>query len=62
MASLAKHAKSGTSALDQINDLHAGMLGIVGSDMHMQPMAPYADPTTNTIWFYTKTTPNSCEP
>ena len=38
----------------QIDDLHAGMLGIDGSGMHMQPMAPFADPTTNTIWFYTK--------
>jgi general stress protein 26 len=40
---------------NQINDIHAGMLGIDGADMHMQPMAPHADPTTNTIWFYTKT-------
>jgi general stress protein 26 len=40
---------------DQINKVHAGMLGIDGVDMHMQPMAPHADPTTNTIWFYTKT-------
>ena len=40
---------------DQINDIHAGMLGLSGVDMHMQPMAPNVDPTTNTIWFYTKT-------
>src|SRR6195952_1686732 len=40
---------------NQINDIHAGMLGVSGADMHMQPMAPHADPTTNTIWFYTKT-------
>jgi general stress protein 26 len=40
---------------DQINDIHAGMLGLSGVDMHMQPMAPHVDPTTNTIWFYTKT-------
>jgi general stress protein 26 len=40
---------------EQINAVHAGMLGIDGFDMHMQPMAPHADPTTNTIWFYTKT-------
>ena len=39
---------------DQVDAIHAGMLGIDGSDMHMQPMAPFADPTTNTIWFYTK--------
>ncbi len=40
---------------EQIDAVHAGMLGIDGIDMHMQPMAPHADPTTNTIWFYTKT-------
>jgi general stress protein 26 len=40
---------------DQINDVHAGMLGLTNVDMHMQPMAPHADSTTNTIWFYTKT-------
>jgi general stress protein 26 len=39
---------------DQVNDIHAGMLGVDGVDMHMQPMAPHADPKTNTIWFYTK--------
>ncbi|WP_454851397.1 pyridoxamine 5'-phosphate oxidase family protein [Rhizobium binxianense] len=40
---------------DQIGDIPAGMLGLAGIDMHMQPMAPHADPTTNTIWFYAKT-------
>ncbi|TCS00645.1 pyridoxamine 5'-phosphate oxidase family protein [Rhizobium sp. BK418] len=40
---------------DQINDIHAGMLSLAAVDMHMQPMAPNVDPTTNTIWFYTKT-------
>lgn len=40
---------------DEIDDIHAGMLGLEGGHMHMQPMAPFADPTTNTIWFFTKT-------
>ena len=40
---------------EQVNAVHAGMLGLDGAEMHMQPMAPHADPTTNTIWFYTKT-------
>ncbi|MGO8542923.1 hypothetical protein AB9F44_33990, partial [Rhizobium leguminosarum] len=31
---------------DQVNGVHAGMLGISGMDMHMQPMAPHADPNT----------------
>ncbi len=39
---------------DEIASIHAGMLGIEGSHMHMQPMAPNADPKTKTIWFYTK--------
>eukprot|EP01035_Chromulina_nebulosa_P005117 gene5117-6932_t len=39
---------------EEIDDIHAGMLGIEGSPAHMQPMAPFADPKTNTIWFFTK--------
>lgn len=40
---------------DEIDHIHAGMLGLMGSDMHMQPMAPNADRKRNMIWFYTKT-------
>ncbi|MDO5896699.1 MULTISPECIES: pyridoxamine 5'-phosphate oxidase family protein [unclassified Agrobacterium] len=40
---------------DEINSVHAGMLGLEGLHAHMQPMAPHADPKTNTIWFFTKT-------
>lgn len=36
---------------DEINSVHAGMLGLEGLHSHMQPMAPHADPKTNTIWF-----------
>jgi general stress protein 26 len=40
---------------DEINNIHAGMLGLEGGHMHFQPMAPNADPKTGTIWFFTKT-------
>ena len=39
---------------DEIDAVHAGMLGLEGSSMHMQPMAPHVDRKTNTIWFFTK--------
>ena len=40
---------------DEIDKIHAGMLGIENSGLLMQPMAPQTDRKTNTIWFYTKT-------
>ena len=40
---------------DEIDRIHAGMLGIEGSGMHMQPMAPQLDRQTGTIWFFTRT-------
>lgn len=40
---------------DEIERIHAGMLGVVGSGLHMQPMAPQLDRETATIWFFTKT-------
>ena len=40
---------------DEINGIHAGMLGIEGAHMHFQPMAPNVDSEANTIWFYTRT-------
>ncbi|MGQ2967732.1 MAG: pyridoxamine 5'-phosphate oxidase family protein [Allorhizobium sp.] len=39
---------------EEIDDVHAGMLGLVGSDLLMRPMAPQADRSTHIIWFYTK--------
>ncbi|GHC63792.1 pyridoxamine 5'-phosphate oxidase family protein [Limoniibacter endophyticus] len=39
---------------DEIEDVHAGMLGIEGSHMHMQPMAPFIEKETGSIWFYTR--------
>lgn len=38
---------------DQIDGVHAGMLGIEGEGA-MQPMAPELDRATKTIWFFTK--------
>lgn len=38
----------------EIDAIHAGMLGIEGAPMHMQPMAPHADPKTNTVWFFSR--------
>lgn len=40
---------------DEIDDIHAGMLGVEESGQHMQPMAPYVEKETNSIWFFTKT-------
>lgn len=39
---------------DEIDGVHAGMLGLTGSDLLMRPMAPQCDRTTNTIWFFTR--------
>lgn len=40
---------------DILDESHAGMLGVQDSGQHMQPMAPYVEKETNSIWFYTKT-------
>lgn len=40
---------------DEMADVHAGMLGLLGADVLMRPMAPQADRSTHTIWFFTKT-------
>lgn len=40
---------------DEIDKIHAGMLGIEGAHMHMQPMSPQLDRQTATIWFFTRT-------
>lgn len=39
---------------DELEDVQAGMLGVVGSGQHMQPMAPQLDPAEKSIWFFTK--------
>lgn len=40
---------------DVLGDVHAGMLGVEGSGQHMQPMAPFIEKETNSIWFFTRT-------
>ena len=56
MASLTEAREAPARQLwDEIAEIHAGMLGISGDHGHMQPMAPHADPKTNTIWFFTRT-------
>lgn len=39
---------------DELGDVHAGLLGIVGSDQHLQPMAHHVDREGRTLWFLTK--------
>lgn len=39
---------------EQLDDIHAGMLGVEGSGQHMQPMAPQLDRDANIIWFYSR--------
>lgn len=43
-----------TQLLDEIDETHAGMLGVEGSGLHMQPMAPQLDRDAGIIWFFTK--------
>ena len=40
-----------TKLWTRLDDQRAGMLGIDETGMHMQPMTPYAEPDTNTVWF-----------
>jgi general stress protein 26 len=56
MASLTEAREAPERQLwDEIGKIHAGMLGIQGSQMHFQPMSPNVDRKTSTIWFFTKT-------
>ena len=51
-------SKTKNDPLQQIWDLmdgvHAGILGVQDSGQHMQPMAPFVEKESNSIWFYTK--------
>jgi general stress protein 26 len=40
---------------DVLGDVHAGMLGVEESGQHMQPMAPFVEKESNSIWFFTRT-------
>lgn len=39
---------------DEIEGIHAGMLGVEGSGQHMQPMAPQLDRESGSLWFFTR--------
>jgi len=39
---------------DEIDDVHAVMLGIPSTGQHMQPMAPMAAREENRVWFFTR--------
>lgn len=55
MADLAKAKNDPLQQLwDVMEDVHAGMLGVEKSGQHMQPMAPFIEKETNTVWFYTR--------
>ena len=36
---------------DEIDDVRVGMLGLTGSDQHLQPMTAYTDREANALWF-----------
>jgi general stress protein 26 len=40
---------------DEIKKIRYGMLGLVGSLEHYQPMSAFCEPDTNDIWFFTRT-------
>lgn len=55
MADLAKAKNDPLQQLwDVMEDVHAGMLGVEELGQHMQPMAPFIEKETNTVWFYTR--------
>lgn len=54
MADLEKAARRPEEQLwKQLAETHAGMLGVQGSGLHMQPMAHIQDDTPRTLWFFT---------
>lgn len=39
---------------DELDKVHAVMLGLEGMPDHMQPMAPFGDPAGERIWFFSR--------
>ncbi|GGC95373.1 pyridoxamine 5'-phosphate oxidase family protein [Aquisalinus flavus] len=39
---------------DELEDVHAVMLGLLCNRDHMQPMAPFADPENGKVWFFSR--------
>jgi general stress protein 26 len=55
MADLDKTRSAAVEQLwDELDKVHAGMLGVEGSGQHMQPMAPQLDPEGRRIWFFSR--------
>ena len=55
MSDLEKAHRDPQSLLwEQLDKVHAGMLGIIGSGQHLQPMAHHADRDSRCLWFLTK--------
>ena len=38
----------------ELDDTRFGMLGLVGSHQHFQPMTAFCEPETSQVWFFTK--------
>jgi general stress protein 26 len=55
---MAEHTRAELEVLlwDEIKKDRVGMLGLMGDDItrHLQPMAGYAEPTEQAIWFFTR--------
>ena len=43
---------------EAIDDTRIGMLGLHEPGQHMQPMTAFCEPETNSIWFFTRRTPD----
>jgi general stress protein 26 len=52
MADLSQ-AEARDTLFDTMSDVRAGMLGVQGSDQHMQPMTHHLDRDTGEVWFIT---------
>ncbi len=48
-------ADARSTLFEQLDESRVGMLGVVDSDQHMQPMTHYTDPDTGQLWFITST-------
>jgi general stress protein 26 len=47
------HADARGTLFDTLDDHRVGMLGVVGSDQHMQPMTHFTDRNESCLWFIT---------
>ncbi len=47
------HDDARGTLFDVLDDQRVGMLGVIGSDRHMQPMTHFADRNAGALWFVT---------